>query len=988
MTRHRHGSDPAKGWCLWMIPAVLAICLAGPATAQDTDTATYSVTFTGNWTDASTTPANDLPGSAHFTTLIGAIHNSSVTFWSSGGTASPGIEVMAETGGTSTLRSEIEASSDAHTVIQRGVSFGGTGTATFNITVPKDHPLITLTSMIGPSPDWFVGISGRSLLDSQNDWLSTVQIDLYPYDAGTEDGDTFSLSNPNTNPQGTITSLRGTAPFTNARMARLSFVLDTTDQPPGRVTGVAVTPGIGALTVSWNAVDDADGYRVQWRSGGQTFSSSRERIVGGSVTQDTIPNLTPGVQYFVRVIATKTGTGDGPPSDTKSGTPLAPTVQPPGRVTGVAVTPGIGALTVSWNPVDDADGYKVQWRSGGQSFGATRERVVGGSVTQDTIPNLTPRTQYFVRVIATRAGTSDGTPSNVENGTPLAPVNRPPETTNQIAMQFLEVGGSGRIGLSNHFRDPEGRTMTFRAVSDNTATVTASVQGSVLTVRGVSRGSASVTVTARDSGGLTATQSFRAMVGRVAFFATTSASAPEGGTARLTVRLSRASNTSTSLEYVFGSDGNPNTSDANSADYQGAGGTLSIPAGRTQADIDITIAEDIDIEPPREVFTVTLSVPAEHANDIALGTATATVIIEEGVCDRTSQVRDVLRGAANCSAVSTANLNGRRSLLLANMGIDALQAKDFDYLPRLRSLDIHGNRLQTLPPGLISGLGNLVTLRLDGNSLTELNASALAGLHRLQQLRLDGNRLPALPDGLFLGVSNVTELQLQDNPGSPFVLTLELARTDATVEAPGPATIIATVAKGAPFTMRAGVSASNGELSADSVTVLRGNTTATPITVTGIAEGSVRVTLDAAPPIPTTFCGADNHPCFRGIATAAGPTLVLFKNPLRATDSPPALDLLANGDAAVVDLTTLFTGAEGETLTYAVESSDPELVTVSVEGTNLVLLPNEIGEEGVATVTVTATDADGLTATLSFVITIEAKPQSFLRGWRKALFDL
>ena len=35
---------------------------------------------------------------------------------------------------------------------------------------------------------------------------------------------------------------------------------------------------------------------------------------------------------------------------------------------------------------------------------------------------------------------------------------------------------------------------------------------------------------------------------------------------------------------------------------------------------------------------------------------------------------------------------------------------------------------------------------------------------------------------------------------------------------------------------------------------------------------------------------------------------------------------------------------------------------MSVEGTNLVLLPNDIGEEGVATVTVTATDADGLPA--------------------------
>ena len=313
-----------------------------------------------------------------------------------------------------------------------------------------------------------------------------------------------------------------------------------------------------------------------------------------------------------------------------------------------------------------------------KTFGTARERVVGGSVTQDTIPNLTPGTQYFVRVIATGTGTGDGTPSNVESGTPLAAVNQPPETTSQIAMQFLEVGGSVRIGLSNHFRDPEGRTMTFRAVSDNTRTTTASVQGSVLTIRGVARGGASVTVTARDSGGLTATQSFRAMVGRVAFFATTSASAPEGGTARLTVRLSRASNASTSLDYVFGSDGNPNTSDANAADYQGTGGTVAIPAGQTEELIEITIRDDIDIEPAREVFTVGLAVPAEHQNDVALGAATATVTIDEGVCDRTPEVRDVLRGAAACSAVSTAALDRRESLVLANMGIDALQPNDFD----------------------------------------------------------------------------------------------------------------------------------------------------------------------------------------------------------------------------------------------------------------------------------------------------------------------
>ena len=63
--------------------------------------------------------------------------------------------------------------------------------------------------MIGPSPDWFVGVSGLSLLDGQGEWESLLEVDLFPYDAGTEQGTEFSLSNAATSPQGVITSLRG-----------------------------------------------------------------------------------------------------------------------------------------------------------------------------------------------------------------------------------------------------------------------------------------------------------------------------------------------------------------------------------------------------------------------------------------------------------------------------------------------------------------------------------------------------------------------------------------------------------------------------------------------------------------------------------------------------------------------------------------------------------------------------------------------------------
>ena len=197
--------------------------LPAPAEGQSNgDPATYTVTFQGEWTTSST--PGGVVGGAHFTTLIGAVHNREVTLWSPGGTATPGIEGVAELGATGTFRSEINAKgADVASIIQQPVGFGGRGSATFKIEVTTDHPLVTLVSMIGPSPDWFVGVSRLSLHEG-GQWRSQRSVNLYPYDAGTEEGEEFSLSNPATSPQGRITSIRGMGKFSNEPMATLSFV--------------------------------------------------------------------------------------------------------------------------------------------------------------------------------------------------------------------------------------------------------------------------------------------------------------------------------------------------------------------------------------------------------------------------------------------------------------------------------------------------------------------------------------------------------------------------------------------------------------------------------------------------------------------------------------------------------------------------------------------------------------------------------------------
>ena len=84
-----------------LLPALAAPLVIMPAQAQgNAQSATCRVTFEGKWTTSVTT--DGLPSGAHFSPLIGAVHNGSVTFWSSGGTAGGGdhLQAVAASGDT------------------------------------------------------------------------------------------------------------------------------------------------------------------------------------------------------------------------------------------------------------------------------------------------------------------------------------------------------------------------------------------------------------------------------------------------------------------------------------------------------------------------------------------------------------------------------------------------------------------------------------------------------------------------------------------------------------------------------------------------------------------------------------------------------------------------------------------------------------------------------------------------------------------------
>ena len=179
---------------------------------------------------------------------------------------------------------------------------------------------------------------------------------------------------------------------------------------PGRVLGVGVAPDNAQLVVTWTAVANATGYKVQWKSGSEGYNTGDRQatVTSGSTTRHTIPGLANGTAYTVRVSATRTGADDGLPSAEMTGTPTVSPPPPPPleQVMGVGVAPDNAQLVVTWTAVANATGYKVQWKSDSEDYntGDRQATVTSGSTTRYTIPSLTNGTEYTVRVSATRTG--------------------------------------------------------------------------------------------------------------------------------------------------------------------------------------------------------------------------------------------------------------------------------------------------------------------------------------------------------------------------------------------------------------------------------------------------------------------------------------------------------------------------------------------------------------------------------------------------------
>jgi len=162
--------------------------------------------------------------------------------------ASPGIVNMAETGSKNPLTAEINSvinSGQGQTLLSGGGVDPSPGSVSLEFDISDSHPLVSLTTMIAPSPDWFVGVRDLNLFENGDFIDRTVTVAIY--DAGSDSGTSFASGNQSTNPMAAISMITGGPLSVNGSipsMGTLTFErIDVPNTPVCNVAGGTLTGG-------------------------------------------------------------------------------------------------------------------------------------------------------------------------------------------------------------------------------------------------------------------------------------------------------------------------------------------------------------------------------------------------------------------------------------------------------------------------------------------------------------------------------------------------------------------------------------------------------------------------------------------------------------------------------------------------------------------------------------------------------------------------
>ena len=246
-----------------------------------------------------------------------------------------------------------------------------------------------------------------------------------------------------------------------------------------------------------------------------------------------------------------------------------------------------------------------------------------------------------------------------------------------------------------------------------------------------------------------------------------------------------------------------------------------------------------------------------------------------------------------------ANLTNLTTLDLRYARLTSLPADIFSPLTNLTNLNLHSNQLASLPATLFNGLTKLHTLDLHNNWLTSLPTPTppatgtttytglLNHLTALQHLYLYGNRLSSLPAGLLAGLTNLATLNFSSNRISPLPLSLHIAPAAGSNLLTG-TSVTAKIAlpAGAPQALTIPLTITGGTPISPSLSIAKGATESAAFTITRTGSSTTVVSFGTLPTFLAYNPGANNV-SISGLALS-GASLTLFNDSKPTFSATPA----------------------------------------------------------------------------------------------------
>ncbi|MYB97143.1 MAG: hypothetical protein F4X60_01105 [Gemmatimonadetes bacterium] len=803
-----------------------------------------------------------------------------------------------------------------------------------------------------------------------------VAVDLSPY-FDDPDGDTLTYSAQSSSPGLATVSVRGsTVVITAVAKGTTTVTVRATDpegleatqtfqstipnRPPGPTGTIpALTLYIGdTVAVDLSPYfDDPDGDALMYaaastNSGVATAAVTRSTLVIAAVAKGTV-TVTVAASDPEGLEATQTF------ESTIPNRPPAPNGTIPEQIFHLGDT-----VTVDLAPYfDDPDGDVLMYAAASNNSGVATAAVSGSTLAVAAVA----RGAATVTVTATDPEGLAAT-QTFKSTIP----NRPPGPAGTIPGQTLYIGDTVTVDLPPYFEDPDGDALTYTAASSSPAVATAMVAGTTVTIAAVAQGMTTVTVTARDTEGLTANQTFETAV----------PNRPPGPVGTVPDQTLYTGDTVTVdlSPYFEDLDADALTYTASSSNSFVATASVSGSSAMiTAAAKGATTVTVTATDPGGLTATQTFESTVPNRPPGAVGTVSErTVRIEETITvDLAPYFHDpdadplTYTAASSNAAVATASVAGSL-VTITGVAVGSatitLTARDPDRLTATQQVGVTVRLANRAPrpvrriPTQRLAPGRTATINAsryfddpDDDPLTYSASSSNSGVARVS---VSGSavRIRAVATG-----SATITVTARDPSG--LTATQRAAVRVQANRAPEPAGTIpalelapaetATVDASEYFTDPDGDALAYTAESSNS-SVATASVSGSTVTITAVADGSATITVTAQDPGGLTA------------TQETGVTVTEGNRAPRPVGSIPPVTLDPGGTTDI-DASGYFTDPDGDALTYSAASSSPGVATASVVGS--VVTVGAVGA-GTAAVAVAAQDPGGLTATQWIDVTV------------------